>query len=366
VTTVGSEEVNQTTVSVIIPCFNLGLYIDEAVDSVLAQTHRDFEIIIVNDGSTDPGTNALLQGYDRPKTRVLTTENRGLAAARNLGIRSARGAYVSALDADDRFERTYLEKAVGILESRHEIAFVSPWLETFGDETWVWRQERCDLPALLAECTVCTASVVRASALAAIGGYDESMPAQGYEDWDLWIGLVERGFQGAIIPEILFHYRRRAGSMSAICCVEPAHGILMQYLMEKHRHSYDRHALDVLLHKESQAGDQLRKNREIERHLTTWLEPLLEARRKELQRLRTKLRSSDDGFRSRLESEESSRSTQLARQLDAERERVRDLAAELSRMTAEVAALRSSKSWRITAPVRALQDLLMRLEQRSK
>src|SRR5689334_7345810 len=136
-------------VSVIIPCYNLGQYLDEAVNSVRAQSFNDWEIVIVNDGSTDPATNRLLADYRRPKTRVLTTENRGLSAARNLAIAHATGAYICALDADDVLEPRYLERAVAHLEADPTLGFVSSWLETFGDEQWVWKQDRCDLPALL-------------------------------------------------------------------------------------------------------------------------------------------------------------------------------------------------------------------------
>jgi glycosyltransferase involved in cell wall biosynthesis len=78
-------------VSVIIPCYNLGHYLDEAVDSVLAQTYQDLEIIIVNDGSTDEVTNLLLEEYRKPKTRVLKTNNQGLPSARNKGIEMVLG-----------------------------------------------------------------------------------------------------------------------------------------------------------------------------------------------------------------------------------------------------------------------------------
>ena len=95
-------------VSVIIPCYNQGAYLNEAVESILAQSYRDFEIIVVNDGSTDEETNRLLSGYDRQQTRVLHTENQGLSSARNNGIREAQGEYILPLDADDRIDPTYL------------------------------------------------------------------------------------------------------------------------------------------------------------------------------------------------------------------------------------------------------------------
>jgi len=84
-------------VSVIIPCYNQGQYLDEAVDSVLNQTFEDFEIIIVNDGSTDDFTNNLLVNYHKPKTKVISTQNQGLPSARNNGIKIASGEYICCL-----------------------------------------------------------------------------------------------------------------------------------------------------------------------------------------------------------------------------------------------------------------------------
>ena len=104
------------TVSVIMPCYNLGQYLDEAVDSVLSQTYQDFEIIIINDGSTDDLTNELLKGYNRPKTSVYHTENQGLPATRNYGIEKATGKYICCLDADDKYHPEFLEKTVRVLD----------------------------------------------------------------------------------------------------------------------------------------------------------------------------------------------------------------------------------------------------------
>jgi len=92
---------NKIIVSVIIPCFNHGKFIDDAVNSVLNQTCQDFEIIIINDGSTDDFTVSKLMYFDKPKTRVIHTANRGLAAARNEGIKASSGRYLQFLDADD-------------------------------------------------------------------------------------------------------------------------------------------------------------------------------------------------------------------------------------------------------------------------
>jgi glycosyltransferase involved in cell wall biosynthesis/MoaA/NifB/PqqE/SkfB family radical SAM enzyme len=325
-------------VSVIIPCFNLGQYIFEAVDSVFAQTDQDFEIIIVNDGSTDEATNTLLAEFSRPKTRVLSTDNRGLAAARNLAVAHARGRYICALDADDRLHPAFIERTTALLDADPSLAFVSTWLETFGDEQWVWRQERCDFPALLAECVVLTAAPARREAIEAIGGYDENMVASGDEDWDLWISLVEKGFRGTIIPEVLFHYRRRPGSMSTFSMRGERRIRLWENMLEKHRASYERYLPEVLALKEAECGRLLLGNWHAEHEIETRLRPQIAGKRAEL--------------------------AHLARQLETAREvsmasdqRVRELEQALEQARAEIEEFRSSWSWRLTAPLRRALDL---------
>lgn len=104
-------------VSVIIPCYNQGQYVDEAVDSVLAQSFQDFEIIIVNDGSTDDFTNEKLKYYNKAKTRVIQTINQGLAAARNNGFEESSGEFIQFLDADDIILPKKLEKQISVFEN---------------------------------------------------------------------------------------------------------------------------------------------------------------------------------------------------------------------------------------------------------
>jgi ABC-type polysaccharide/polyol phosphate transport system ATPase subunit len=335
--------------SVIIPCHNLAAYLDEAVDSVLTQTVDDFEILIVNDGSTDTETNRLLGGYERPKTRVITTEHRGLAAARNTGIQAARGDYVCALDADDGLEPRFLEATTRVLDADDSLSFASCWLRTFGDEEWVWKPERWDFPALLAECTIATPALVRRSALLAAGGYDEGMPQQGYEDWDLWISLVERGFKGTIIPEVLFRYRRRRGSMSSVCAQGDVHLALMGYLVGKHERSYRDHLLEVLLLREAESCALLQQTYRLERRLETELRPRLEARRSEWERVRNAAPGAES---------EAARGPDEPAGLAAEEQQVAVLRGALAAAHRELAAYRESWSWRMTGPLRAAWDVV--------
>jgi glycosyltransferase involved in cell wall biosynthesis len=199
-------------VSVVIPCYNQGHFLDEAVESVLNQSFQDLEIIVINDGSTDTATNTLLAGYDRPKTRVITTENQGLAAARNNGIVKAQGEYILTLDADDKIEASYIEKAVDILNRHPEIGIVYCRARLFGQVETEWLLPEYSIEAMLLDNVIFCTALYRKQDWLLVGGYDPGM-IYGWEDYDFWLSLIgkERGVWK--IPEIHFLYRVTADSM---------------------------------------------------------------------------------------------------------------------------------------------------------
>jgi glycosyltransferase involved in cell wall biosynthesis len=338
-------------VTVLIPCYNLGAYLNDAVESVLAQTYQDFEILIVDDGSTDAETVRLFDGYVRPKTTVYRTPNRKLAAARNFLIERARGEYLCALDADDKLHPEYLEKTVAALDRNPILGFVSTRLQTFGADTRAWPDDtRCDLVTLLCDDPVHCAALARRSAVLAVGGYDERMPDQGNEDWDLWISLVEAGHPGIILDDILFFYRRRPGSMCDECTRGAVQIGAIEYLVRKHAASYRAHWRDVVRFKDRMRGDLETRNAAIEKELST-LVPAVERRREALAILKRRLeeaRHRNAENVQRLETALHEHRTALA-------------SAEVAHRSAmsELTALRSSASWQVTAPLRALYDLLL-------
>ena len=328
-------------VSVAIPCYNLGAYVTEAVDSVLAQTYQDFEILIVDDGSTDPATIHVLDALDRPKTTLFRTPNRGLAAARNFLIGHARGEYLCALDADDRLHPDYLARTVAVLEHDASIGFVSTRMQMFGADTREWPDDtRCDLETLLCHDPVHCAALVRRSAVLAAGGYDERMAHQGNEDWDLWIGITESGLAGVILDEVLFFYRQREGSMSRDCTRGDAHLDSVEHILRKHEASYRAHLAGVLRWKDASLADLDARNATLDAGVADTA-ATIERFRDELAALKRRL-------------------------VETEAQRTRLAAAESAYQAAsgDAAALRGSASWKVTAPLRALYDALSAVRRR--
>jgi glycosyltransferase involved in cell wall biosynthesis len=198
-------------VSVMIPCYNHGKYLDEAVGSVLAQSFADFEIIVVDDGSTDPFTQRLFEDYQRPKTRVIRTANFGLPHARNIAIASAGGEYILSLDADDRIAPAYLEKAVALLDADPSLGIVHGEVEYFGAKTGLWEIPPFDLDAFLVHNLLPNACFFRRSAWQKVGGYKEEL-RRGHEDWEFWLSLIEAGAKIGRIPEVVSYYRQAENS----------------------------------------------------------------------------------------------------------------------------------------------------------
>jgi glycosyltransferase involved in cell wall biosynthesis len=216
-------------VSVIMPCFNQGAYLDEAVESVLAQTCESFEIIVINDGSTDEETVRILEKYDnpewtvhneqllksheKPNLTVIHTPNRGPSAARNTGIRQAKGRYILPLDADDRIAPTYLEKAIAILDREPNVGIVYSQVELFGDRTELFDLPPYSFPEILLGNMIVNTSLYRKADWEKVGGYNENM-IWGWEDYDFWLSLIELGREVVRIPEVLCFYRKLPNSRS--------------------------------------------------------------------------------------------------------------------------------------------------------
>lgn len=200
--------------SVVIPYYNLGKTLPETIESIKATTYKNYEIIIVNDGSTDEESVKVLEQYkDDEKVRVVNIENKGLANARNVGAKEAKGEFVAFLDADDKIDPTFYEKAIRILHQYSNVSYVYSWVQYFEGSTAVWPTFNVHIPYLLCANMLAAFVVIRKNDFLNFGQNRIKME-YGMEDYDGWVSLAEHGYLGVSIPEKLNLYRIRKDSMS--------------------------------------------------------------------------------------------------------------------------------------------------------
>lgn len=236
-------------ISIIIPCYNYGKYLMEAVNSVLNQTFTDFEIIIVDDGSTDPFTLNLLKNLSLPHTKTYFITNQGVSNARNYGSSLSKGEFVLFLDADDYLSPNYLEKTISILENKKEIDFVSTWTNVFGTENYIWKTKLASKANILGENTLSVASLFRKSMFVNLNGYDCNLK-HGFEDWELWIRILSNDYKGYIIEEPLFNYRKKTSSLLSDAINHKDE--IMKYILKKHETLLNKYIYELAISKEQQ------------------------------------------------------------------------------------------------------------------
>lgn len=206
-------------VSAIIPTYNAMTYLSETVDSVLHQTFTDFELIIVDDGSSDR-TVQWVSELEDPRVRLICQENQGATVARNTGITEARGEYIAFLDHDDLWHPTKLEKQVRCLDENPTVGLVHTWMvlvDEHGKSTGrvmnsnaegdIWKQ-------LLEKNTVASSSVMlRRCCFETVGVFSPSRDFYTVEDWEFWIRIAAH-YPFAMIKEPLLSWRQHANNGS--------------------------------------------------------------------------------------------------------------------------------------------------------
>lgn len=205
-----------TKVSVIVPCYNGGQYLQDAVESALRQTYKDLEIIVVDDGSVDEET---LQALNRiaklDRVRLLTQDNQGPSSARNSGIRECSGEYFLPLDADDLIEPDYVGEAVAVMDALPDVGIVYCHADFIGDLKGSWELPSFSWPTILVHNLIFNASLFRKADWEAVGGYDQSM-LDGREDHDFVLRIL--GLRRTVyrLKGTYFHYRRYTGTRNDI------------------------------------------------------------------------------------------------------------------------------------------------------
>lgn len=221
-------------ISVVVPCYNAHRYLEETLASVRSQTRAEIEIVLVDDGSNDPATLALLADLP-PDIGLVRKPNGGLSSARNAGFAAARANYILPLDADDRIAPDMLARCAEILDADPTVDFVYTQIDVFGDERGVVRKTFNRFEQLATnQLPYCM--LMRKSAWAHIGGYDEAM-REGYEDWEFNIRLSKAGLRGAAVAAPLFCYRRLATGMLRSVS-QQRHARLWREMRRKHRDLY--------------------------------------------------------------------------------------------------------------------------------
>ena len=196
-------------VSIIIPCFNKGKYLEEALQSALNQTYENIELVCVDDCSDD-NSREIFKQYVRKYKRIIYIENdinKGVVYSRNMAIEAATGEYIFPLDADDIISNDCIECMVNVIEKNPDAGVVYCKMKTFGAKKEKVLCGEFTEEELLYDCVIPASSMFRKKDFVKIGGYKECM-FHGCEDWELWLNFYERGYKFEFIDKIMIHYRQ--------------------------------------------------------------------------------------------------------------------------------------------------------------
>lgn len=227
-----------SNVTVVIPCFNDGLYIKQAVNSILEQTLPADRIIVIDDGSSAE-TKSVLKELGSKDVEVIFQDNQGVCKARNNAIKLVETEFILTLDADDYFEPTFIEKALDILNNHSEAGIVGCYFRSFNENNIkgkVVETRGGTLNNFLYYNSGLGNAIFRKICWKQVQGYDEKM-IHGYEDWEFWIAITSMGWEMKIIPEVLFNYRIKKASRDKTA--KSLYDIeLKRYIFNKHKELY--------------------------------------------------------------------------------------------------------------------------------
>lgn len=194
-------------VSIIVSCYNQGLYLKEAINSILEQTYKEWECIIIDDGSTDQ-TRKVAESFVSidSKIKYIYQENQGVCAARNNAIKASVGKYILCLDADDKISDDYLSLSVNELEKDSNVTLVATDYCRFGRSHKIVKLEPYSIEKLMGHNLFVNCSMFRRKDFDRVGGFNLNMKS-GLEDWDFWLSLLEHGGNVKYLEGIHFYYR---------------------------------------------------------------------------------------------------------------------------------------------------------------
>lgn len=200
-------------ISIVVPCFNQGAYLNDCLQSVFNQTHTNWECIVVDDGSTDD-TKEIAASWIKKDNRFkyIYKDNGGLCAARNSGIEISNGSYILPLDADDKISINYIHLALHEFEKDTNLKIVYCNALKFGKINETWNLPNYSIDKLAVSNMIFCSAIYKKADWQKIGGYDVNM-VYGLEDWEFWISMLKNGGEVKKIDEIGFYYRTKEVSM---------------------------------------------------------------------------------------------------------------------------------------------------------
>lgn len=234
------------TLSIVIPFFNMGNYVEETLQSIKKSTYPFIEIIIVNDGSTDEfSIKKLRQLKENYQFHLLEISNAGLANARNKGAEIAKGKYLAFLDPDDKIEPDFYQKAITILKNKKNVSFVGCWAKYFGTAKKIWPAFTPEPPYILYHNLINSSALVYNRQAFIKHGLNDSTLEYGLEDWESVISLLKNSCTGVVIPEPLWNYRVRKESMfRSITGAKMLYSL--DYISQKHDAFYKSYSLETI------------------------------------------------------------------------------------------------------------------------
>ena len=223
-------------ISIIIPCYNQGAYLQDAIDSVKAQTYTDWEIIIVDDGSNDEETISIIKSINEEKVAIYFQQNLGVSVARNIGAQYSKGDYLLFLDADDKIVNNYLKTAINAFNLNDNLSYVYCDIQEFGDTNKYRNLEQLDIRKTLIHNQTHVSGIMKKSLWIQSKGFDPLF-RKGWEDWDFMIRILILDFEYLKISEAMLFYRIRNQSRDKTA-IELHKNFLLNQIFLKHINSY--------------------------------------------------------------------------------------------------------------------------------